>query len=63
MRVLVTGANGQLGQELAEILPERGHDVMALSRDEMDVADPGAVRRIPLANHNKAFASSVRQLS
>ena len=45
MRILVTGANGQLGQELAEILPERGYEVGALSRRELDIADPASVDR------------------
>jgi dTDP-4-dehydrorhamnose reductase len=45
MRVLVTGAGGQLGQELAEILPSRGHEVIALTRRELDVADPDAVKQ------------------
>ncbi|MEW6635666.1 MAG: dTDP-4-dehydrorhamnose reductase [Actinomycetota bacterium] len=43
MRVLVTGANGQLGRELARHLPGLGHEVAALSRRELDVAEPGAV--------------------
>jgi dTDP-4-dehydrorhamnose reductase len=45
LRVLVTGANGQLGQELAELLPERGYEVRALSRRELDIADPASVDR------------------
>ena len=45
MRVLVTGASGQLGLELAEILPGRGHDTVALSRKELDVSDADAVER------------------
>ncbi len=45
MRVLVTGANGQLGRELAEILPEQGCEVVALSRRELDITDPGSVGR------------------
>ncbi len=45
MRVLVTGANGQLGQELAKLLPERGYEVRALSRRELDIADPASVDR------------------
>jgi dTDP-4-dehydrorhamnose reductase len=43
VRVLLTGAGGQLGLELAEILPDRGHEVMALDRQRLDVADPVAV--------------------
>lgn len=45
MEILITGSNGQLGQELAETLPGRGHGAVALSRDELDVADPDAVER------------------
>jgi dTDP-4-dehydrorhamnose reductase len=43
--MLITGANGQLGQELAEILPGRGHEVVALSRGELDIADSVSVER------------------
>ena len=42
--VLVTGSGGQLGLELSELLPRRGHEVVAFSREELDVADFGAVR-------------------
>jgi len=45
VKVLVTGAAGQLGLELAEILPERGHETVTLSRGELDIADPEAVER------------------
>ena len=43
MRVLVAGAGGQLGLELAELLPVRGHDAAALSRRELDITDAKAV--------------------
>jgi len=45
MKVLVTGSGGQLGRELAENLPERGHEVVALSRSELDITDFAAVER------------------
>ena len=45
MKILITGSKGQLGQELAEILPERGHETVALARGELDVADPEAVEQ------------------
>ena len=43
-KVLVSGSGGQLGLELVELLPRRGHEVLALSKGELDVADFGAVR-------------------
>ena len=45
MRALVTGAGGQLGLELAEILRGRGHEVVALAHGELDIADLEAVER------------------
>ncbi len=43
MKVLLTGAGGQLGMELAAMLPERGHEVVALDRQGLDVAETEAV--------------------
>ena len=43
MKMLVTGAGGQLGKELAEVLPARGHEVVVLGREKLDVADPKTV--------------------
>ncbi len=43
-KVLVSGSDGQLGLELAELLPRRGHEVVALSKGELDVANFGGVR-------------------
>ncbi len=45
MKILVTGANGQLGLELKDLLPREGHEVMALARKELDISDATAVRR------------------
>jgi dTDP-4-dehydrorhamnose reductase len=40
-RWLVTGAGGQLGRDLVEVLA--GRDVVAATRADLDIADPGAV--------------------
>jgi dTDP-4-dehydrorhamnose reductase len=41
--ILVTGALGQLGFELARLLPAHG-EVTALDREQLDLGDPDAVR-------------------
>lgn len=45
MRILVTGASGQLGHDLAEELLARGHDVTGLSSKDMNLLDPAAVKQ------------------
>ena len=41
----MTGAGGQLGQELAALLPDWGCEMIVLSRKELDITDPGSVGR------------------
>ena len=43
MRVLVTGANGMLGQRVVRDAEARGHEVRGTDLPELDLADPGAV--------------------
>ncbi len=45
MKVLVTGRDGQVGWELAQILPEIG-TVVALGRSELDLADPSRIAAV-----------------
>src|SRR4051794_9834329 len=45
MRWLVTGAGGMLGRDLTAVLTAAGEtDVVAASRADLDITDPGAVR-------------------
>lgn len=43
-KILLTGKNGQVGWELQRALASFG-DIVALDADEMDLADPAAIRR------------------
>jgi dTDP-4-dehydrorhamnose reductase len=45
LKILVTGRNGQVGAELATLLPRLG-DVLALDRSELDLANPAQVREV-----------------
>jgi len=48
MRLLVTGATGMLGQDVAAAASRAGHDVVALSHRDLDVTDVDAVRHAVL---------------
>jgi len=43
MRILITGAHGQLGQALYHALRGEGHTVTGVDRDTIDITDPHAV--------------------
>jgi dTDP-4-dehydrorhamnose reductase len=45
VRVLITGAGGMLGRDVARAARERGDDVEALDRSQLDIADRAAVAR------------------
>ncbi len=46
MRVLVTGAKGQLGHDVVHELEKRGITGIGVDIDEMDITDPAACRRV-----------------
>jgi len=46
MKVLVTGAGGMLGSDVVRVAEDMGHQVIALSRDDLDVTDPVRVERV-----------------
>jgi dTDP-4-dehydrorhamnose reductase len=46
MKILVTGANGQLGYDLRRVLSQMGHEVIGLGRDELDVCNGVQVRNV-----------------
>lgn len=50
--VLVTGANGQLGIELARAAWPAGWRAVALGRDALDLADPAAIGATVAAGHD-----------
>lgn len=45
MKLLVTGAGGMLGRDVVAVARRLRHDVVALTHDELDVTNPGAVER------------------
>lgn len=46
MKVLVTGAAGQLGTDLVALLNNTNHDVLPCNRDEMDITDLDQCKKV-----------------
>lgn len=46
MKVLVTGASGQLGYDVVRELTKRGHEAVGVSSKEMDITDQAQVKKM-----------------
>jgi dTDP-4-dehydrorhamnose reductase len=46
MKVLITGAGGMLGQDVARVAEGMSHQVVAVTHDDLDVTDPAKVERL-----------------
>ncbi len=46
MKILITGARGMLGRELAAYLPQCGHELILAGRAELDITDAGQCRKV-----------------
>jgi dTDP-4-dehydrorhamnose reductase len=57
MRLLVTGASGMLGRAVAAAATRLGHEVIALSRAELDITDVDHVQRIVAAAEPRAIVN------
>ena len=44
MRIVIIGAGGQLGSDLAEVLQQSHQEVVPLTRQDLDITDSGALR-------------------
>ena len=43
MRILLTGANGQVGWELSNRGEQEGFEILALDRSDLDITNPASV--------------------
>lgn len=59
MRILVTGAKGQLGSDLIKELQKRGIEALAYDVEEMDIRDPSACREAIGREHEKQALEGV----
>ncbi|MDO7908856.1 dTDP-4-dehydrorhamnose reductase [Paenibacillus sp. JX-17] len=46
MKILITGAKGQLGYDTAKVMTHAGHEVLACDRQELDITDLDSCHRV-----------------
>ena len=49
MKVLVTGTQGQIARSLQEVAGQTGHDIVAVWRPDLDLAEPATIERAIVA--------------
>lgn len=54
MRVLITGAGGQVGSELVATFTANGHDVFAFTHGQLDITSRDDVRAAVIEAHPDA---------
>ena len=57
LRILVTGAGGMLGRDVAAAARMRGHEVVALDHAALDITDPSATDRAVSLHHPDVVAN------
>lgn len=57
MKILVTGADGQLGMSIRRIAPESGHAFVFTDVKELDITDPAAVQAMVTAEKPDAIVN------
>jgi dTDP-4-dehydrorhamnose reductase len=55
VKVLVTGAGGMLGRDVARLAEQAGHEVVPFAHDDLDVTDPTAVSDAVLEEEPEAL--------
>lgn len=51
MKVLVTGASGQLGRDVVLLLEKEGHDILACDREQMDITNQAQCNEVISSYH------------
>jgi dTDP-4-dehydrorhamnose reductase len=57
VRLIVTGAGGMLGHDVTRVAEQAGHDVTALTREDLDITEAGAVGEAVLSEQPEAIVN------
>jgi dTDP-4-dehydrorhamnose reductase len=57
VRLIVTGAGGMLGHDVTRVAEQAGHDVTALTREDLDITEAAAVEEAVLSEQPEAIVN------